>query len=152
MRMRCAILTIAYFISSIYAENTFYPRLCGSPGHRSIKMGFKTSLAGENPRRFLFLEPNALIIRMIAWLFLKKQIFPRFLAYHPLWSRFFPRRPPMMNPRPAPIGSGVPEGRQRPHAHPTSGMVRNFWPRLIPKLARRRRRVNGKKLQKPTQV
>ena len=44
----------------------FNLRLCGNLSHRSIKMGFKTSLAGENPRRFLFLEPNALIIRMIA--------------------------------------------------------------------------------------
>ncbi len=41
-------------------------RLCGSPGHRSQKMVFGTSLPGENPGRFLFLEPNPLISRMMA--------------------------------------------------------------------------------------
>jgi len=74
------------------------------------KNGFWDLLPGENPRRFLFLEPNPPISRMIAWLFLKKQIFPRFLADHPFLSRFFPSRPPMMSPRPALIGSGSASG------------------------------------------
>ena len=37
-----------------------------APGHRSLRMVFGISLPGENPGRFLFLEPNPLISRMIA--------------------------------------------------------------------------------------
>jgi hypothetical protein len=43
-----------------------YLRLCGSPGHRSLKMVLGISLPRENPGKFLFMEPNPLISNMIA--------------------------------------------------------------------------------------
>ncbi|MBU4448866.1 MAG: hypothetical protein KKD99_09780, partial [Proteobacteria bacterium] len=70
----------ASFSPSRFVEPSSNPRFCGNLGHRRQKWFWGYLLPGINPESTVFLEPNILTSSTIAQIWLKKLIFPKFLA------------------------------------------------------------------------